>query len=185
MRVSMVLLALLAGLFALPATTMAAGSCELTTAVSPGHVITVTGTGFAASIDVAITQTWSGSNATAGGNTGPQTTTTTVPSDASGGFTFTIDAGPGHGGTYHIEATAGACTASASRAPGISRGINPGTTGGTTTGAAATPPATDTAPIAVRGWSVPFAPIVAVLIGSALLAFAFVLRRGREVDPTR
>ena len=186
MRVSMVLLALLAGLFALPATTMAAGSCELTTAVSPGHVITVTGRGFAACFEFAIRDSWSVSNATAGGNTGPQTTTTTVPSDASGGFTFTIDAGPGHGGTYHIEATAGACTATTQvSAVETAGGINHGTTGGTTTGAAATPPATDTAPIAVRGWSVPFAPIVAVLIGSALLAFAFVLRRGREVDPTR
>jgi len=184
--VSMVLLALLAGLFALPATTLAAGTCALTTAVSPGHVITVTGTGFDASTDVAITQTWSGTSATAGGNTGPQTTTEQVPSDATGRFTFTIDAGPGHGGTYDIEATAGACTATAQVvALETAGGINHGTSGGTTGGTAATPPATDTAPIAGRGSSVPSAPIVAIPVGSALLALAFVLRRRREAHQPR
>jgi len=185
-RVSMALLALLTGLSALPATTLAAGTCALATAVSPGHVITVTGTGFDASMDVAITQTWSGSNATAGGSTGPQTTTTKVPSNASGAFTFTIDAGPGHGGTYDIEATAGACTATLQvAAVETAGGINHGTSGGTTGGTAATPPATDTAPIAERGPSVPFAPIVAVPVGSALLALAFVLRRRREAHRPR
>ena len=184
MRVSLALLALLAGLFMLPAATLAAGTCELTTGVSPGHVITVTGTGFDASTDVAITQTWSGSNATAGGNTGPQTTTMQVPSDASGGFTFTIDAGPGRGGTYDIEATAGACTATTQVvALETAGGINHGTTGGATGGTAATPPPTDTAPVAERAASLPAAPVVAILIGTALLAFAFVLRRGREAQP--
>lgn len=176
MRISIALLFLLTSLLALPATTAAAGSCALTTAVRPGHSIAVTGTGFPATTLVDVTQTWSGSNATAGGNTGPKTTTSQVTSDANGGFEFTIDAGPGHGGTYDIKATAGGCTATTQVvAVETAGGLNPGTGGGTT----ATPPATDTAPVVDRGSPAPFAPIVPVLIGVALLGVAYVIRRTR------
>ncbi len=186
MRVLVVLLTLLAGLLAIPATTLAAGSCSLATSTSPGHVITVTGSGFDPNADVAVTQTWSGSNATVGGSTGPQTTTSKVTSDASGGFTFTIDAGPGHGGSYAIEATAGACTATTTAvAVETAGGINRGTTGGTTTGTSATPPPTDTAPVAQGAAPVPAAPVIAILLGAALLALAFILRRGRDARESR
>ena len=128
---------------------------------------------------VDITSTWSGSNATAGGNTGPQTTTSQATSDASGGFTFTIDAGPGHGGTYDIAATAGGCTATAQvTALETAGGINTGGTGGTggTTGVAnPTPPATDAAPLADRGHGPVPLPVLPVAGGLALLAIAGLL----------
>jgi hypothetical protein len=176
---SLVALLLLAGAsLALPVATSAA-SCQLTTAVSPGHVITITGSGFAASQDVAITQTWSGSNATAGGNTRPQTTTTSVTADASGGFEFTIDAGPGHGGTYDIEATGGGCTATTTVAAlETAGGVNPG---------GAPLPATDTVSPGLRGPAPlsPTAPLAAIVTGVALLGLAAVLRRARTSGTAR
>jgi hypothetical protein len=172
-------LLLLSGLFALPATVAAAGTCQLTTATTPGHVIAVTGSGFAPSGTVTITQTWSGSNATAGGNTGPQTTTKTVTADASGGFDFTIDAGPGHGGTYDIEATDGSCTVKTQAVAVETAG---GTTTGGTNGGSDTPPATDT--VDLQGGTAPASPVMPVIVlvaGVVLLGLAAILRR----DQTR
>ena len=178
MRSLLAILLLAGASLALPVATSAA-SCELTTAISPGHVITITGSGFAAGSDVAITQTWSGSNATAGGNTGPQTTTSSVTADASGGFEFTIDAGPGHGGTYDIEAAASGCTAT-TRVAAIE------TAGGINTGGGPLP-ATDTASLGLRSPSPvsPAGPLAAMLAGVALLGAAVVLRRRRATDAGR
>ena len=173
MRPVLLVLSLLTGLLALPATAAAAGSCALTTAASPSHVITVAGTGFSASTVVDVTQTWSGSNATAGGNTGPQTTTSKVSADGSGGFTFTIDAGPGRGGTYDITATSGGCTATA-------QAVAVETAGGINHGPTATPPATDTTPLADQGAPHPLPPLVPVLLVAALLGLALGMRNARE-----
>ena len=164
----------------LPATTDAAGTCSLKTASSPGHEITVTGSGFDPNTAVDVSQTWSGSNATAGGNTGPKTTRSQVTSDAAGAFTFTVDAGPGRGGTYDFEATAGGCTATTTAtALETAGGLNTGAGGAG--GITATPPATDTAPPAERGTGVPLplAPLGAVVLGGALVALAWALRRAR------
>ena len=180
MRVAFILSALFAGLIALPATASAA-TCELTTAVSPGHEITITGTGFGASTSVAITTTWSGSNATAGGNTGPQTTNDTATTDASGEFTFTIDAGPGRGGTYDIEATAGGCTATTRvEALETAGGLNNG-------GANPTPQATDTvaAPTGRSGNGLPVADLLAVVFAAAVVGFVLLLRRADGVSRAR
>jgi hypothetical protein len=171
-RIAFILSALFAGLIALPATA-AAATCELTTAVSPGHEITITGTGFAPSASVAITTTWSGSNATAGGNTGPQTTSDTATADASGEFTFTIDAGPGRGGTYDISATAGGCTATTRvEALETAGGLNNG-------GAGVTPPPTDTVdvPAGRSGGGLPIADVLALILAVSALGFVLVLRR--------
>jgi hypothetical protein len=179
-RVAFILAALLMGLIALPAAA-AAATCELTTAVSPGHEITITGTGFAPSASVAITTTWSGSNATAGGNTGPQTTTDTATTDASGEFTFTIDAGPGRGGTYDVEATAGGCTATARvEALETAGGLNNG-------GAGVTPPPTDTVavPSGRSGSGLPVADLLAIVLAAAVVGLVLVLRRARAVGEER
>jgi hypothetical protein len=161
------------GLLAIPAVAAAAGPCALSVATTPGHVITVTGTGFDANAAVDVTQTWSGSNATQGGNTGPQTTTSQVTADASGGFTFTIDAGPGHGGTYDLSATAGSCTATAQAvAVETAGGVNGG-------GAGFTPPPTDTVAID-RAHAPASLPLLPVLGGLALLVVAAVLVTGRR-----
>jgi hypothetical protein len=173
-RSAIPVLLLLAGLLALPTAASGAGTCELTSSVSPGHVITIEGSGFPASTDIEITQTWSGSNATAGGNTGPQTTTSHVTSDANGAFEVTIDTGPGHGGTYDVEATAGGCTAS-------TRAVAVESAGGLNPGSGATPPATDTDPVVGQGASAPVLPFVVVAIGFALAFLAFVGRRARRV----
>jgi hypothetical protein len=163
---------LLAGLLALPTAASAAGTCELTSSVSPGHVITIVGSGFPASTDIEITQTWGGSNATAGGNTGPQTTTSQVTSDATGAFEFTIDAGPGRGGTYDVEAAAGGCTAS-------TRAVAVESAGGLNPGSGATPPATDTAYPVGQGASAPVVPLVVVTFGLALALGLALVRRSR------
>jgi hypothetical protein len=99
-----------------------------------------------------------------------------VSSDANGDISFTIPAGPGRGGTYDIEATAGGCTATA-RATAVETagGINGGGTAG---GAGVTPPATDTPPITTGGGA-PAAPLAALIIGIALVGAAFALRRAR------
>lgn len=175
MRTSFALLglaSLIVAMLSLPAAAAAAG-CDLTTAISPGHVITITGSGFPAGATVEITQTWSGSNATAGGNTGPQTTHSQATADASGGFAFTIDAGPGLGGTYDIEATGGGCTATAHvTALETAGGVNPGS-GGTSV----TPPPTDADAAGSRpnGSAVPALPLLGVAaagLGAFLLAIA-------------
>jgi hypothetical protein len=179
MRVSIVLIALAAGLFALPATAAAAGTCALTTTAAAGHSITVTGTGFTPGADVDITQTWGGSNATAGGNTGPQTTTSRVVADAAGGFEYTVDAGPGRGGTYDFSAASGGCTATAQAvAVETAGGVNHGT-GGSAGGANSTPPATDTAPATTGRTSNPVWAILLVLAAASLAGVAFTLHQAR------
>jgi hypothetical protein len=164
---------------AAPAPSAAAGSCQLSTSVSPGHSITVTGSGFTANTTVDITQKWSGSNSTAGGATGPQTTSSTVTADGSGGFELTVDAGPGHGGTYDFTASSASCTATAEAvavetAGGVRGGTNPGN-------GQVTPPPTDTAPVADLG-PVPAsaAPLVAIAGGFAFLGLALALKRARR-----
>ena len=179
MRISIAALLLLVAALAAPAPSAAAGTCQLSTAVAPGHSITVTGTGFDATTTVDITTKWSGSNATAGGATGPQTTSSTVTTDANGGFEFSVDAGPGRGGTYDFTATTPACTATAETvavetAGGINGGTNPG-------GAQVTPPPTDTAPAGEhRGGPVPTVPLLAIVGGLGLLGLALAMRRARR-----
>ena len=58
---------------------------------------------------------------------GRSTRTSRRRTDASGEFTYTIDAGPGHGGTYDISATDGTCTATTQvTAVETAGGVNPG-----------------------------------------------------------
>ena len=123
-RVPFVLLVVL-GLLVVPAT-VAAAQPSLQATVIPGQEIDVVGSGFPASTDVSLLIQRS--------NHPDQTRA--LQTDASGGFTTTIDAGPGLGGAYTLVATAGSSTASAD--------VVAVETAGGTLGGAQTPPPTDT-----------------------------------------
>jgi hypothetical protein len=182
-RISVAALLLLVAALAAPAPGAAAGACQLSTSVSAGQSITVSGSGFDPNATVEITQDWSGSNSTTGG-TGPQTTRSTLTTDASGSFEITVDAGPGHGGTYHFMATSAGCTASADAvavetAGGIGGGTNPG-------GGHVTPPPTDTAPPGDRGQaSTSAAALLAIVAGFGLLGLGLAMKRARRRTKSR
>ena len=183
MRVSVTALLLLAGLLLLPSAVFAAsapnagssGPCQLTTQAHAGKDIQVSGSAFAPSTDVVITQTWGGSSATLGSAGTGGTTTQTVQTDASGAFELTVAAGPGRGGQYSFSAMAGGCTATAEVvAIETAGGLHgDGTTGPTT-------PPTDTVPAAAT--SDPFIPVLliaAALIGLLLMGLVVSRRRAR------
>jgi hypothetical protein len=98
-RIPFILLVAFA-LLALPAIVSAAEPA-LTTTVIPGKEIDVAGTGFPADADVLLEIQRNGQAAPS----------QTLHTDAAGSFTATIDAGPGHGGTYTLTATSGTARA--------------------------------------------------------------------------
>jgi hypothetical protein len=115
-----------AAVLAVP-TLVAAAEPSLTTTVIPGQEIDLVGSGFPADADVVLAIQRNGTDA------GSQALTT----DAVGGFTATIDAGPGRGGVYTLTATSGSVTATVEALAVETAG-----------GLQSTPPPTDTASIA-------------------------------------
>ena len=87
------------------------GPCSMSAQVEAGHEIVVSGAGFAASTDVAVTQIWDHGNENPNTPAAGTPTTQTVATDAAGLFMFSVPAGPGHGGHYSFTATDGTCTA--------------------------------------------------------------------------
>ena len=149
------------GLLVVPATA-AAAQPTLQATVIPGREIDVVGSGFPASTDVSLLIQRS--------NHPDQTLA--LQTDASGGFTTTIDAGPGRGGAYTLVATAGSSTASAD--------VVAVETAGGTLGGAQTPPPTDTlAPAATERQS--GLPLVALLglVLAGVLGAGWSMRRVR------
>ncbi len=161
---------LLLVLLALPAVTLAAAP-SLTATVVPGHEIDLVGAGFPASSTVTLAITRTGSCAITPCDPHAGSGTRTVTSDASGGFTATIDAGPGRGGQYVIVATAGSAKATAEV-------VAVETAGGVAPGATPTPPATDTAVGSTASGSGPLAPLGLVLVfGLGAFSLAFIWRK--------
>jgi hypothetical protein len=107
----------------------AAAGCTLDATVQPGRSIDLVGGGFAAGAGVTIGVVRNG--------TGEPSVSATA--DAVGGFTASVDAGPGRGGAYSFSATDGSCTATADA-------VAVETAGGTSARSGATLPPTDASP---------------------------------------
>lgn len=166
---------LLLVLLAVPAVAVAAGP-SLTATVVPGHEIDLVGTGFPASTTVTLTITRTGPCAITPCDPHAGSGTRTVTSDANGGFTATIGAGPGRGGQYAIVATAGGVSASVDV-------VAVETAGGLAGGAKGTLPPTDRAPEpapAGTGAGLPLAALLALGIGGLLGAGWTVARTARS-----
>ncbi|HEY6013489.1 MAG TPA: hypothetical protein VIU37_05770 [Candidatus Limnocylindrales bacterium] len=80
---------------------VAAAEPTLTATVIPGQEIDVVGAGFPADADVQLAILRNGAD----------DGTQALHTDATGGFTATIDAGPGRGGVYTMTATSGSASA--------------------------------------------------------------------------
>jgi hypothetical protein len=80
---------------------VAAAEPTLTATVIPGHEIDLVGAGFPADADVQLAILRNGAD----------DGTQALHTDATGGFTATIDAGPGRGGVYTMTATSGSASA--------------------------------------------------------------------------
>ena len=152
----------------LAAAPLAATGCQLTAVAHVAQDVVATGRGFAAAATIKITTVWSGSSAIAGGPIAGTTRTQTVTTDASGGFEFTVPAGPGRGGRYTFTATDDNCSATVQATAVETAG-----------GLAPTPPATDTAAAPVKAPAVPTALLVAIVLGIGLLALAALVLRSR------
>jgi len=155
-RVPLALLTFLA-LLVVPATVSAAGP-ELLATVIPGREIDVVGSGFPASTEVTLVITRNGN----------PDETRRLPSDASGAFTTTIDAGPGRGGAYALVATAAQSTASAD--------VVAVETAGGTAGGVQVPPPTSTEPRPAPSPNPSGAPILAIILAGASFAWWAVRR---------
>ncbi len=161
-RVPFALLAL-ASLLILPASAAAAGP-QLQATVIPGREIDVAGSGFPASSTVTLVISRSNH----------PDETRMLAADASGSFTTTIDAGPGHGGAYTLVASAGQLRATAQ--------VVAVETAGGAGGGLASPPPTDTAPLPDPGRApagAPLAVILAVALAGAIGAGWSFRRVGR------
>ena len=155
-------LLVLATLLVLPATVAAAGP-ELQATVVPGREIDVTGSGFPASTDVTLVIQRSNH----------PDESRTLAADATGAFTTTIDAGPGHGGAYTLVATAGQSTATAQ--------VIAVETAGGAGGGIQGPPPTDASPVGDPRRNPAGAPlpvIIAIALAGALGAGWSVRRAG-------
>jgi hypothetical protein len=147
---------------------VAAAEPTLTASVIPGQEIDLVGSGFPADADVALAIQRNGTDA------GSQALRT----DADGGFTATIDAGPGRGGVYTVTATSGSATATVQALAVETAG-----------GLQSTPPPTDT--LAVPGGSSVSLDRLAflALVGAAAvgLAMSVILHRApvEDASPTR
>lgn len=168
-----VLLAVLVafGLVAFPAVAAAVAAAagpSLSVTMIPGREIDVVGSGFPASVDVLLVITRNGN----------PDGTQTLRTDTTGGFTTTIDAGPGRGGDYTLIATAGPNKAVTEVVAVETAG---GASGGLSGGVRPTPPPTDTDPPAAG--AAPTAGIPAILgltIVGGLLVIGWSLRQARR-----
>lgn len=160
-RIPLFLLA--AGLLLAAPSIVAAAEPALTATVIPGQEIDVVGAGFPADADVLLVIERNGAGA------GSQTLRT----DAAGGFTATIDAGPSRGGVYSLIATSGPAKAVAEALAVETAGAG---------GLQSTPPPTDLAGGAtVRSSSSDEGAFVPMLFVIGLVSLAFALsytRRG-------
>ncbi len=147
---------LLLVLLAVPAVAVAAGP-SLTATTVAGHEIDLVGAGFPASTAVTLTITRTGPCAITPCDPHAGSGTRTVMSDANGGFTATIPAGPGRGGQYAIVATAGTMRASVDV-------VAVETAGGLAPGAKGTLPPTDRLPDPASGGTGAGLPLGALLV---------------------